>query len=339
MYDFLLLKNQTPMLQFETHQAPDDLFNLFPKNELHEYLWEMLQGWVIFLTQREKNDMDIATRLYFYELLNHLLSYHYHNRKKYREIPEDNKTEALRVAFIELLRPMAIYRKEDQNIQFWYLLLPHLSPDEHDEVERVVGLLRNSRGGNQVHCISSAYLKKNMEDGNPYMVKEILPTQPIYHSQGFEGLPTLSKEDLQKIFKKATSRLESGLAKAQDFWDLSVGSNQEICPFLYHQAAEMALRSVLLAWENLEKKTHEIRVLIRFAAKYNAEFGKVFLQEEDSLLTLLDKCYTHSRYQTNFRFPEELLAPLASKVSFIMDLTKGELERLRQLAFFESSNS
>ncbi|WP_439490090.1 hypothetical protein [Algoriphagus sp.] len=73
------------MLQFETDNTPDDLFNLFPQNELHECLWEIFQGWMIFLTLQEKDDMDIATRMYFYEL-SHLLSHQYKKGKKKKTI-------------------------------------------------------------------------------------------------------------------------------------------------------------------------------------------------------------------------------------------------------------
>ncbi|HSF53934.1 MAG TPA: hypothetical protein VLA71_09295 [Algoriphagus sp.] len=65
------------------------------------------------------------------------------------------------------------------------------------------------------------------------------------------------------IFKKAAERLESGFDKAQEFLSLALQTNQEIRPFLLHQPAEMALRAILMAWEKLEKETHEIRELLR----------------------------------------------------------------------------
>jgi HEPN domain-containing protein len=320
------------MLQFETDHAPDDLFNLFPKNELHEYLWEMLQGWIIFLTQREKGDMDIATRMYFYELLSHLLSYQYQRRQKEKEQPSTVKMEALCTAFIELLHPLAIYEHEVANLHHWYLLLPHLSPNEHDELEKVVEFLASANEGHQVHCISSSYLKKSLAEGNPYLWKEVFPSQAKYLSLDFEGLPDLNPEDRRLIFSKASERLESGLDKAKEFQSLARQANQEMKPFLLHQSAEMALRAILIAWEKLEKKTHEIRVLLRYAAKYNRDFGSIFSSEEETMLNLLDKCYANSRYHAGFTVPEKVIPSLKLKVASIIDLANREYIKLVSLA-------
>jgi HEPN domain-containing protein len=319
------------MLQFETNQAPDDLFNLFPKNELHEYLWDMLQGWTIFLTQREKDDMDISTRMYFYELLSHLLSHHYQNRQRTKEMPSSIKMEALSSAFIELLRPQAIFRNEVANIHYWYILLPHLSPQEHDKLEKVVEFLASAQVGHQVHCISGSYLKKSLTEGNPYLWKAVFPSQPMYISSDFEGIPSLCVDDKMKIFTKAGERLEAGLDKAQDFRSLAHQANSEMKAILLHQSAEMALRAILMAWEKLEKKTHEIRVFLRYPAKYNSDFGAIFSPEENSLLNLLDKCYANSRYHTGFMVPGELVPSLESKVDSILNLTFLELEKLQAL--------
>ncbi|MEB2780752.1 HEPN domain-containing protein [Algoriphagus sp. C2-6-M1] len=320
------------MLQFETDHAPDDLFNLFPKNELHEYLWEMLQGWMIFLTQREKDDMDIATRMYFYELLSHLLSHQYQKRQKEKEQPTISRMDALCCAFIELLHPLAVYEHEVATIHHWYLLLPHLSPNEHDELEKVVEFLASANEGHQVHCISGSYLKKSLTEGNPYLWKEVFPSQAKYLSSNFEELPTLSPEDRKQIFTKAAERLKSGLDKAKEFQSLTEQAKREMAPFLLHQSAEMALRAILMAWEKLEKKTHEIRVLLRFASKYNPELGSIFSPEEEKLLKLLDKCYANSRYHAGFKVPEKLLPILECKVNSIIDLATSEYTKLITLA-------
>lgn len=320
------------MLQFETNHAPDDLFNLFPKNELHEYFWEMLQGWIIFLTQREKDDMDIATRMYFYELLSHLLSHLYQKRQKQKDQPTTVKMEALCSAFIELLHPLAVYEHEVADIHHWYLLLPYLSPNEHDELEKVVEYLASANEGHQVHCISGSYLKKSLTEGNPYLWKEVFPSQAKYLSPDFSELPILSAEDRKLIFNKAAERLESGLYKAKEFQSLAKQANTEMMPFLLHQSAEMAIRAVLIAWERLEKKTHEIRILLRYASKYNPEFGSIFSSEEETLLNLLDKCYSNSRYQAEFKVPEKDLPSLEFKINLILDLANSEYEKLVSIA-------
>jgi len=320
------------MLQFETNQAPDDLFNLFPKNEINKYLWEMLQGWIIFLTQREKDDLDIATRMYFYELLNHLLSHLDRNRELSKEALSTREIDALGLALIELLHPLAIYWKESAQIQHWYILLPHLSPDEHDELETVIGFLGSCQSGNQIHCISASYLKKNLEIGNPYLWSEVLPSEAYYLAPGFEPLPLLKDKEQQQVFSKAVERLEIGLKKAEEFWVLAQQTEGNMKPFLLHQTTEMALRSILFAWEKLDKKTHEIRVLLRFASKYNSKFQEVFSGEDELILNLIDKCYTNTRYKEDFKVEQKYRLKLEHKVKQILSYSTDELERLKGLA-------
>lgn len=228
--------------------------------------------------------------------------------------------------------PLAIYEHEVANIHHWYLLLPYLTPNDHDELEKVVEFLASTNEDHQVHCISGSYLKKSLAEGNPYLWKEVFPSQAKYLSSDFEGLPTLSAEDREMIFTKAAERLEAGLDKAKEFWSLALQANYEMKPFLLHQSAEMLLRAILMAWEKLEKKTHEIRVLLRYAAKYNPGFGSIFSPEEDALLNLLDKCYANSRYHAGFKVSGELLSSLETKVDALLNLASSEYSKLVSLA-------
>lgn len=320
------------MLQFETNQAPENIFNLFRKNEISEFLWEMLQGWVLLLSQREKEDTHITVRMHFYELLNHLLNHLHENKQLVWEAPSNHRVDALSSAFIELLHPLAIYRKEAAQIHHWYILLPHLSPDEHDDLENVVRFLDASRTGNQIHCISASYLKKNLEAGNPYLWSEVLPSEANYLAPGFEPLPEIKEKERHQVFSTAVERLDLGLKKAREFWLLAQQSEGDMKPFLFHQTTEIALRSILFSWEKLDKKTHEIRVLLRFASKYNSKFETVFSKNDESLLNLLDKCYTHTRYKQSFKVENKDLVSLEEKVENILCFSEGELEKLKYLA-------
>ncbi|WP_111672212.1 hypothetical protein [Algoriphagus litoralis] len=61
------------MLTLETEYHQNELFDSYLAHTRDVFLWEILQGWIVFLAKREKSPDEIEQRLYFFELLsNHL---------------------------------------------------------------------------------------------------------------------------------------------------------------------------------------------------------------------------------------------------------------------------
>jgi hypothetical protein len=61
------------MLTLETKYDQDELFDSYLASTRDVFLWEILQGWIVFLSQRDKSPDEISQRLFFFELLsNHL---------------------------------------------------------------------------------------------------------------------------------------------------------------------------------------------------------------------------------------------------------------------------
>ncbi|OOG72734.1 hypothetical protein [Algoriphagus sp. A40] len=61
------------MLTLETKYHQDEIFDSYLASTRDVFLWEILQGWIVFLSQRDKSPDEISQRLYFFELLsNHL---------------------------------------------------------------------------------------------------------------------------------------------------------------------------------------------------------------------------------------------------------------------------
>lgn len=57
------------MLTLETDYKQDEIFDSFHASTRDVFLWEMLQGWIVFLSQRDKSADEISQRLFFFELL------------------------------------------------------------------------------------------------------------------------------------------------------------------------------------------------------------------------------------------------------------------------------
>ncbi len=57
------------ILTLEIDYPKDELFDSISVSKRNLYLWELLQGWMIFLAEREKSSAEMSERLYFFELL------------------------------------------------------------------------------------------------------------------------------------------------------------------------------------------------------------------------------------------------------------------------------
>ena len=56
-------------LTLEIDHPKHELFDAVSFSNRNIYLWELLQGWMIFLAEREKSASELSQRLFFFELL------------------------------------------------------------------------------------------------------------------------------------------------------------------------------------------------------------------------------------------------------------------------------
>lgn len=61
------------VLTLEVDYPKDELVNAISATNRNLYLWELLQGWMIFLAQREKSPAEVSERLFFFELFTQYL--------------------------------------------------------------------------------------------------------------------------------------------------------------------------------------------------------------------------------------------------------------------------
>ncbi|WBL41925.1 HEPN domain-containing protein [Algoriphagus halophytocola] len=317
------------MFQLNFKHSPEEIFDSYYEEDINAYLWEMHQSWLLEIAKKDLTDLEISSRLFFFELLitqvnKQMELFHARFNRSMNE-----KNQELCKALELLIQPKAIYWKKGNDFADFYLLLPNLSPDQHDEVEKTMGFLCSSSSEFHIHSIAYSYLSKQLEEGTPYFWKEFSQTQPVYQSADFKGLPELSKRTWTEIQKKALIRYDSGMKKAEELMKQAQSCKTEMKVFLLHQAAELSLRTILQAWEMQEKKTHEIRVLLRYAGKYIPELTELFQSEEElTFLSLLDKSYSQSRYKPQFNCCTSATEKINAMVGQILNLCLLEREKL-----------
>ena len=306
------------MLQVTFPHKPRELFEAYSPQDIYNYLWEMYQSWLLEIARRDHDSTEISNRMYFFELLCAQLSSQFDSVDPQPNPILGEKVHALCKALELLIQPRAIFRKYLHETEELYILLPNLLPDQHQEIEGTLKLLTTHSSEFRLYPIAESYLSRQLEESNPYFWKEIAHSTPLYQAPDFTPLPSLDPKVLQKIKQKALARLDEGMGKAMEFFSLFQDSSSDLRVFFLHQALELSLRTILLAWENLEKKTHETRVLVRLAAKYIPHLFEICASETQmEYLRHLDKSYVQSRYGTPLpsqTYPFQELLELGQKI-------------------------
>ncbi|WP_339878580.1 HEPN domain-containing protein [uncultured Algoriphagus sp.] len=316
------------MFQLNFKHSPEEIFDSYYDEDINAYLWEMHQSWLLEIAKRDLTHLEISNRLYFFELLITQVSKQMElfNARFNRSM--DEKNQELCKALELLIQPKAIYWKKGNDFADFYLLLPNLSPDQHEEVEKTMGFLSSFSSEFHIHSIACSYLSSHLEEGTPYFWREFSQSQPVYQSPDFKGLPELSKATWTEIQQKALIRYDSGMKKAEELMKQAQSCLTEMKIILMHEAAELSLRTILQAWEMIEKKTHEIRVLLRYAGKYIPELTRLFQSEEEIiLLNLLDKSYSPSRCKPQFNCCTSAIEEMNGMVEQILKLCLIEREK------------
>lgn len=193
-----------------------------------------------------------------------------------------------------------------------YMVIKHQEPSK---MEAIQGLLTFLVCGNQeinIHPITISFLNKELKDGNIFFLTHINNANLIYKKAGAIELQEYSMQNYPQILSHAQNVIQNGWATADLFLKHAVIENKEgdlgLSLFFIHQSIELRLPALVLAWERHEKKTHEIRTMIRSCLKFIPELASIFPQdseEECKLLKLLEDAYCKARYKSFFAVYQE----------------------------------
>lgn len=93
--------------------------------------------------------------------------------------------------------------------------------------------------------------------------------------------------------------------------------------FLLHQAAEQALRTMMILCTGYRPTTHSLDKLLRYASMFCHPLPEVFprhVEKEKRLFSLLSRAYLEPRYTTGYTISSEDLSLLTGKVKRIQHL-------------------
>lgn len=162
-----------------------------------------------------------------------------------------------------------------------------------------------------------------LKEGHPFAETVQERGFVIYRSEN-NALPEGMPADSTQWVKAREKLIADGLQKAGEFLAgaelFRLRKQPAMAAFMLHQSAEQALSSLLKAGTGYTARTHHIARLLRYAALVVPELATLFPErtlEEKRVITLLQKAYTDTRYQTDYRISTEDLLCITEKVRCI----------------------
>lgn len=159
-----------------------------------------------------------------------------------------------------------------------------------------------------VHCSvhQEAHVLTGLRSGHIFYSLCCIPGNLVYDN-GQEDYPVTETADLNRIKATQQKVFAAIFQRAASFLDCSRALLQRptdhLIAFMLHQAIELTYRAVLLSLNGLEKKTHEIRVLMKLAQRSALPLNMVWVTSQcdlTQLILFLDAAYIKARYQVEY---------------------------------------
>ncbi|MDO8965055.1 HEPN domain-containing protein [Algoriphagus sp.] len=319
------------------------------KEKCKLFLWDLLKAWITD-PQMVQNQLQVKEMLAFYEDLKQLLELVYAPEPEPAAVPDSmpelvNTSEAFFLQLIESLKilvdPEMIFLFDLPNLNHAdvshrrevFVVLRHQELDEHHNTQGLFSFLASGMQEIAIHSINRNALIRDMGKGNLFFQYHLRQLQLIYRKVGVCKLKEIPAERLQERMLQLRSSLEKNWERADQFWQhaLDEQENQrwDVSLFFLHQALELRLRGLKMAWEKRELKSHETRVLLRECYQFIPELSSVFPQdteEEISLLQTLEDAYCKVRYKTEFPVEEAVSTTLSQRVAEVRRLCDRHFE-------------
>lgn len=233
---------------------------------------------------------------------------------------------------VAAIAPATIYRlrhestsgKKDDDCIDLLLVMPPRCTIPFTELEPVLEFasLKNRRIACSLHQWGN--VKEALAKGHLFYTLALRKENLVYNSKEIE-LPAVAADVIQKIKTTIIEAFNSSLEKASQFYNCAerlYSLQAPLAAFMLQQAAELTLRGVLLNLNGYDKKTHELRSLLKHLRRCAPQLQTVFpgnTNEEEHLLTILQNAYLGARYDLSFTIHAEQMQLLFSWVKQLME--------------------
>lgn len=212
----------------------------------------------------------------------------------------------------------------------YYLLVLTLRKDKERNMQ-----VQDRLEGTLQHKMPSTILVFDIEQFNDYLKGNHPFGIMLMHMAGLlydakrEALVEVKPLDEEAHKRKCQGIYAAGIKKVEEFL---VGAElyklrlqNQMAAFMLHQAAEQALRTLLLVVTGLDITTHSLDKLARHCGMFTHKVEEIFQRrnvKEERVFQLLQKAYVDSRYKDNYSIRCEELNKLINHTRTLQQLLK-----------------
>ena len=171
-----------------------------------------------------------------------------------------------------------------------------------------------------------------LRDGHVFYSLHCIAANLVYDDKSLT-YPETSPAALAAIKQQARQNFDSYFQKALEFYSIALTMHQSNCStlvtFMLHQAIELTYRGILQSLNGYDKKTHDIRILMKLALRCARQINTVFepgIEENNNLIELLNHAYLAARYEPDYIFDEKYLLLAFEKVGLLHTTAKKIIE-------------
>lgn len=210
-----------------------------------------------------------------------------------------------------------------------YFLLVLVKKDE----EHTLNCIQDKIENNLQHFIPATAIVLSIntfnqwfKQGHPFAHLVVTKAQKLYDNEAIQlDAPAVIDEAEQQkqneeLFKQTKRNTGSFLAGAELY---KIRKDYKLAAFMLHQAAEQALRTMLIINTGLKINTHSIDKLTRYCSMFCHGLSAIFPknnEKEKKLFTLLNKAYIDARYKHDYTITYEELTCLTGRVKKLIEL-------------------
>lgn len=168
-------------------------------------------------------------------------------------------------------------------------------------------------------------------EGHPFAAVVYERAYLLYQNDGMP-LPypaTVNQEALKKefelLFTQTKTKVREFLAGGELY---TIRVQYKMAAFMLHQAAEQALRAMLILYTGLRINTHSMDRLVRLCTMFCFELPDVFprqSEKEKQLFGLLHRAYIDTRYKEDYTIKFEDLTKLTAQVKKLFSIFQNRV--------------
>jgi HEPN domain-containing protein len=229
-----------------------------------------------------------------------------------KQVPTVPKTLLKRL--VKALGPQMIFFRNHHYV----IVLNASHTQRHKHYEKIIRACRLGENASYTLC-QEAELQRQYRLGTIFWSSFCIPENCVYAS-GDNQVETLWQR-LVNTRDNAAEAFTTGIGKANSFYEGAcfywAKGDQNMAAFMLHQATELCLRSLVMAFTGQEVRTHVLSELRNHIARFAPEIASclcVKTVKQKQIFSLLESAYSHSRYTNNFQINAEDILQLLQQV-------------------------